>query len=167
MSDEHLQAETPQSVSPADAEPNPYQLLDNQLCFPLYAASRLVTRAYQPLLAEHGLTYPQYIILMILWEDAPCSIGHLGRRAILETNTLSPLLKTMEKQGWLTRTRSRQDERVVEINLTDKGSSLKETCSCIPQDILDQTEVPLEEAVELREKLNDLLRYLKKAADLD
>ena len=137
------------------------QLLENQLCFPLYAASRLMTRAYQPLLARFQLTYPQYIILLILWEDAPCPIGHIGTRAILETNTLSPLLKTLEKQGWITRTRSLLDERVVMVDLTNKGRSMKQECACIPQELFEQTDSTSQDLASVKAMLNQLVTQLQ------
>lgn len=137
------------------------QLLENQLCFPLYAASRLMTRAYQPLLARFQLTYPQYIILLILWEDAPCPIGHIGARAILETNTLSPLLKTLEKQGWITRTRSVLDERVVMVDLTEKGHTMKQECACIPQELYEQTDSNAEDLATVKAMLNQLVIQLQ------
>lgn len=137
------------------------QLLENQLCFPLYAASRLMTRAYQPLLARFQLTYPQYIILLILWEDAPCPIRHIGTRAILETNTLSPLLKTLEKQGWVTRTRSVLDERVVMVDLTDKGRAMKKECACIPQELFEQTDSTSQDLASVKAMLNQLVTQLQ------
>ncbi len=90
-------------------------LLEHQICFPLYAASRLLTRLYQPLLEPLGLTYPQYIVLMILWEDAPCTVSHIGERAQLASNTLTPLLKRLEQSGLVQRERSSDDERVVDL----------------------------------------------------
>jgi len=80
-------------------------LLERQLCFSLYAASRLLTRRYQPLLEPLGLTYPQYLVMLILWQDSPCGVGHIGARALLNTNTLTPLLKRLEQQGYVDRRR--------------------------------------------------------------
>lgn len=136
--------------------------LDQQLCFPLYAASRLVTRLYQPLLEPLGLTYPQYIVLMILWQDAPCAVSHIGERAQLASNTLTPLLKRLEQGGLIRRERSREDERVVNIVLTDAGLALRERCRCIPMQLLAGMEVPVEELLELKQRLDRLLGQLSR-----
>lgn len=134
--------------------------LENQLCFPLYAASRLVTRLYQPLLEPLGLTYPQYIVLMILWSDAPCTVSHIGERAQLASNTLTPLLKRLEQQGWVTRTRAREDERVVHVGLTDAGHALRERCACIPLQLLEKVGYPADEARSLKLQLDRLMHHL-------
>ena len=135
-------------------------LLENQLCFPLYATSRLMTRAYQPLLEPLGLTYPQYIVLMILWEQSPCSVKCIGEKALLNTNTLTPLLKRLEQLGYVKRTRSRKDERVVEISLTRKGAAVKEKSSCIPLSLLETMNFPLEKITQLKQLLEELMENL-------
>ncbi|KAF7598856.1 MAG: MarR family transcriptional regulator [Candidatus Dactylopiibacterium carminicum] len=134
--------------------------LDQQLCFPLYAASRLVTRLYQPLLEPLGLTYPQYIVLMILWEESPCSVSRIGERALLASNTLTPLLKRLEQQGLIVRTRSAQDERVVNIALTEAGQALRAGCACVPLRLFEQIGYPVDEALELKQHLDTLLARL-------
>ena len=138
-------------------ETQDFLLLDKQLCFPLYAASRLVTRLYQPLLAPLGITYTQYIILMILWQDAPCTISHIGKRALLNSNTLTPLLKRLEQEGFITRTRAQNDERIVNIALTPKGSTLKEKCSCIPHEMLKSIQITQDEYLSLKSTLDKLI----------
>ncbi len=143
------------------AQPPDHLLLKNQLCFPLYAASRLITRLYQPMLEPHGITYTQYIVLMILWEDAPCSISHIGGRAQLATNTLTPLLKRLEILGLLTRERDDNDERVVTIKLTRKGRHLQSECACIPEQLLARVGYPLESGRELKQQLDRLLAHLQ------
>ena len=95
--------------------------LENQICFPLYAASRLVTREYQPHLDKLGITYPQYLVLMVLWENNGLTVNDISEKLILNTNTLTPLLKRMEKQQLLSRRRDVADERKVLISLTEKG----------------------------------------------
>lgn len=137
------------------------QLLDNQLCFPLYAASRLITRLYQPLLDPLGLTYPQYIVLMILWAEAPCTVSRIGERAQLASNTLTPLLKRLEQLGYVTRERSRADERVVHIGLTEAGAALKGKCACIPAQLFDKIAYPMEDARALKQHLDTLLQHLQ------
>lgn len=106
--------------------------LGRQLCFPLYAASRKITAAYQPLLKPLHLTYTQYIVFMALWEKDDIPVGELCQKLRLDTGTLTPLLKKMENAGWLTRTRGQKDERVVFIKLTEEGRALKEKARMIP-----------------------------------
>jgi len=134
--------------------------LDRQLCFPLYAASRLVTRLYQPLLEPLGLSYPQYIVLMILWEEAPCSVSHLGSRALLNSNTLTPLLKRLEHSGYVCRSRSTIDERVVELSLTKEGKALKSVCASIPRALISSLDFPLEKAATLKSLLDEVVMHL-------
>ncbi|MDO9520336.1 MAG: MarR family transcriptional regulator [Pseudohongiella sp.] len=150
-------------VEPVD--PDRFLRLDNQLCFPLYAASRLVTRLYQPLLEPLGLTYPQYIVLLILWEDAPCTVSHIGQRAQLATNTLTPLLKRLELMDVIERTRATDDERVVNITLTRKGKSLKVKCACIPEQLFRRAGYPLEQSIALKQQLDALLKHLQHTPD--
>ena len=138
--------------------------LDHQLCFPLYAASRLVTRLYQPQLEPLGLTYPQYVVLMILWEDAPCSVSHVGERAMLNTNTLTPVLKRLQQLGYVSRTRRTDDERVMEISLTKAGLDLKRRCACVPQRLFDAIDYPERKTLELKKALGEFIDALKVAA---
>lgn len=135
-------------------------LLQNQICFPLYAASRLVTRLYQPMLEPLGLTYPQYIVLLILWEDGASTVSHIGKRAQLATNTLTPLLKRLETMGVLTRQRSDKDERVVNIALTDAGEALRQQCACIPMELFKQVGYPLDDSLALKRQLDSFLGHL-------
>lgn len=138
--------------------------IDRQLCFPLYAASRLMTRAYQPLLAPLGLTYPQYIVLLVLWEDAPCTVCHIGERSLLNSNTLTPLLKRLEKAGYVSRTRCTSDERSVEIALTKAGVALEEECIHIPKRLSKAIAYPASRARALKSELIVLLAALAKGA---
>ncbi len=111
----------------------PEQLkLDNQLCFRLYTASRLLSQAYHPLLSEHGLTYPQYLVLLVLWEKDAIGVNDIAKRLYLETNTVTPLLQRMEKEGILVRTRGTQDARQMIVTLTSKGKSLQKKLSGVP-----------------------------------
>lgn len=110
--------------------------LENQICFPIYSVSRLITKAYKPYLDKLGLTYPQYLVLLVLWEEDTISVKKIGQKLLLNTNTLSPLIKRMEQSELLTRTRSKDDERTVLISLSDKGEKLKKEASSIPQDLL-------------------------------
>ena len=109
--------------------------LDNQICFRLYTASRLITQAYHPLLAAQGLTYPQYLVMMVLWEKDEQPVNDIAKRLLLETNTVTPLLKRMEAEGFLTRTRGCEDARQMIVKLTKKGRDLQETIADVPETI--------------------------------
>jgi len=138
--------------------------LSNQFCFPVYAASRLITRAYQPLLETLGVTYPQYLVLMILWENNHVSVNEIAHQLILNTNTVTPLLKRMENQGLITRTRSESDERKIIISLSDKGLKLRDQAVEIPQKLMQQLDTEqwdINEIIELRDKLNRLISAIR------
>ena len=109
--------------------------LDNQLCFRLYTASRLLTQAYHPLLSEQGLTYPQYLVLMVLWEKDAQPVNDIAKRLMLETNTVTPLLKRMEMQGILTRSKGSTDARQVIVTLTPKGHNLQNLLDDVPMKV--------------------------------
>lgn len=137
--------------------------LENQVCFPLYAASRLVTRMYQPLLEALDITYPQYLILLVLWEEDHQPVKVIGEKLLLESNTLTPLLKRMESKGILRRKRSDADERIVLINLTDSGRAMKEEALCIPGELVKEMpdNFSAEKLVQLREDLKALILLMK------
>ena len=107
-------------------------LLDNQLCFRLYTASRLLTQAYHPLLSQQGLTYPQYLVLLVLWEKDAQPVNDIAKRLFLETNTVTPLLQRMEKEGILTRTKGKKDARQMIVSLTRKGKDLQNKLAEVP-----------------------------------
>lgn len=130
--------------------------LDNQLCFALYAASGLVTRAYRPLLEPLGLTYPQYLAMMALWETSPQTVGALGRRLSLDSGTLTPLFKRLESAGLVIRERDPEDQRRVLITLTKAGAALKVRAADIPWTVLCQLPLPPAEAVALKATLTRL-----------
>ena len=134
--------------------------LDRQLCFPLYAASRAVIRLYHPALSSLDLTYTQYITMMALWEGAPMSVKELGKRLYLDTGTLTPLLKAMEKKGLISRARSREDERYVLINLTAAGESLRDQAIRVPAEIGSCVRLEPERARELYTLLYELLENI-------
>ena len=123
--------------TPAPSAPVGSLLLDEQLCFALYAASRAVTQLYRPLLAEVGLTYPQYLVMLVLWERREVTIGELATLLALDYGTLSPLLKRLQATGLVARRRRADDERVIDITLTPAGAELKIRASAIPQLIVD------------------------------
>lgn len=144
----------------------PKQLrLDNQVCFPLYVASRLVIQQYQPLLHQLGVTYPQYLVLLVLWEHQKLNVGQIKELLFLDTNTLTPLLKRMEKSELLTRQRSKKDERVTEIHLTEKGQQLQGEAAAIPAEVFQQVNCALpshSKLGELKELLQQMNQNLKK-----
>ena len=107
-------------------------LLDNQLCFRLYTASRLLTQAYHPLLSAQGLTYPQYLVLLVLWEKDAQPVNDIAKRLLLETNTVTPLLKRMEAEGILTRRKGEKDARQMIVSLTPKGKNLQKELKDVP-----------------------------------
>ena len=111
--------------------------LENQLCFPLYAASRKVVSAYTPYLKELGITYTQYIVMMVLWEEDDVTVGEIGRRLHLDNGTISPLLRKLEKKDLVRRQRNEGDERVVNIQLTEQGREMRDRALEIPQAVSD------------------------------
>ena len=131
--------------------------LANQLCFPLYAAARHVTGLYTPWLKPLGLTYTQYIVFLVLWEKDGISVTEIGEKLMLDNGTLSPLLKKMEQAGYVARRRSREDDRVVEITLTEKGRVLQEKAKDIPGHVARCIDLPPEKARTLYELLYELL----------
>lgn len=109
--------------------------LDHQICFPLYAAARKVTARYTPLFKELGITYTQYIVFMALWEQDDQTVSEICTKLYLDSGTLTPLLKKMEEKGWLKRARSKEDERIVRITLTEQGWAMREKCLNIPSSV--------------------------------
>lgn len=139
--------------------------LENQLCFPVYAASRLITRAYQPSLDELEITYPQYLVLLVLWEKNEQAVKAIAKKLILKTNTITPLLKRMEKQDLIIRKRSEEDERKVIIKLSEKGQKLKEKAANVPEHLYSQlleNELDLDDLLKLKEKLDSIITTLSK-----
>ena len=131
--------------------------LDNQLCFPIYAASREVIKQYHPCLTDLNLTYTQYLVMMVLWENAPVTEKEMGRRLHLDSGTLTPVLKSLEGKGFIERTRSKEDERVVCVYLTDEGSALENRAVGIPALISDTIPLTAEERETLRALLGKIL----------
>ncbi|WNG28382.1 MarR family transcriptional regulator [Cystobacter fuscus] len=137
--------------------------LDDQLCFALHAASRAMTGAYQPLLEELGVTYPQYLVLMALWEEDGARVSRLGERLYLDSATLTPLLKRLESRGLVERRRSHVDERVVEVFLTPEGKGLEQRALELFPQLACKTRLSLGELVRLRDTLKKLTRTLHEA----
>lgn len=139
-------------------------LLDNQLCFRLYSASKSLTSAYDPLLKPLDLTYPQYLAMMVLWERDGISVSEIGERLNLDSGTLSPLLKKLESKLLLERIRSENDERMVTIELTSKGRDLKKKVQKIPTTMICKIDMNEKEINDLAKKLDDLLASLRSYA---
>lgn len=138
-------------------------LLDNQLCFSLYAASRAMTAAYTPLLEPLGLTYPQYLVLLVLWEGDGISVKQLGERLQLDSGTLTPVLAKLDARGLVKRERDDADARVVRVTLTATGRALKQKAKKIPQRLVCQFGITLPAIARLRDELNGLTHHLRAA----
>jgi DNA-binding MarR family transcriptional regulator len=134
--------------------------LDNQLCFALYAASHAIKKAYRPLLDELGLTYPQYLILMVLWSENALKVSAIGQRLHLDSGTLTPVLKRLETTGLVKRARRLQDEREVEISLTPEGQALRARALDVRHDVACRLKMSESEAASLRDELKSLIATL-------
>ena len=134
--------------------------LDHQLCFPLYAASREVIKLYHTPLGKLGLTYTQYITMMVLWEEKEITVKDLGKRLYLDSGTLTPVLKTLEKDGYITRTRSSEDERVLVVKITKKGEQLKDQVVDIPKEIGSCVSLSEQDAKDLYRILYSILNTI-------
>jgi MarR family transcriptional regulator, organic hydroperoxide resistance regulator len=144
---------------------SPSLLLDEQLCFALYAASRRMTAAYRPLLEALALTYPQYLVMLVLWERDGVTVRELGARLQLDSGTLTPLLKRLEQAGLLARRRRQSDEREVEISLTDAGHKLQERAADIPRCLAKRLCMSVDAFVTLRDELKSLAAQLAASSD--
>lgn len=151
----------PRGVTPP---PSSHLALDNQLCFAVYSASRAITRAYGPLLADLGLTYPQYLTMLALWEaDGDLSVGDISARLRLDSGTVTPLLKRLEHVGLVTRERDAQDERRVLVRLSPAGDALRERAATVPGRIFAQLGMAPAELVRLRDELTRIVGTLDEA----
>ncbi|MGG2095251.1 MarR family transcriptional regulator [Bacillus sp. S13(2024)] len=139
--------------------------LDNQLCFSIYACSREVTRFYRPYLEEMGITYPQYITLLVLWEQDGITVKEIGERLFLDSGTLTPMLKRMEGLQLVKRVRSKKDERKVCIELTEQGFALKEKACSLPQTMASHLGITTEDYTTLLIQLNKLIEAMKTIND--
>jgi DNA-binding MarR family transcriptional regulator len=137
--------------------------LEDQVCFALYSASRAVTGRYRPILDELGLTYPQYLVMLVLWEQRSSSVKELSAALRLDSGTLSPLLKRMETNGLVRRQRRLDDERGVEITLTERGEALRRRARSVPERLLCALDLPREELATLRETLRRVTAALERA----
>lgn len=134
--------------------------LENQLCFPLYAASKEIVRHYKPFLDKLDMTYTQYIAMMVLWEHKKLTVKELGEYLYLDSGTLTPLLKTMEKKGWVARNRSKKDERVLNVTITKQGEALREQAISVPEQMAGCVHLKQEEIAQLYQLLYKILDNL-------
>lgn len=144
--------------------------LENQLCFPLYAASRMTTKIYAPLLKALDLTYPQYLVMLVLWQHGEQTVNQIGSRLYLESNTLTPLLKRLEQKGLISRRRSSQDERSVLVQLTETGAQLKAQAQEIPKTIIESfndSRLTEPEVLQFQKTLFKLVEILSERAERD
>ncbi|MBK1895818.1 MarR family winged helix-turn-helix transcriptional regulator [Chryseobacterium paridis] len=136
--------------------------LENQICFPLYAIAKEITGLYRPFLDELDITYPQYLVMMVLWEQDGLPVTHIGERLLLDSGTLTPLLKRLETKGFISRNRKKEDERVVQVFLTEKGKMLKENACSVPDKIMKKIDVLPEDLLELKNSINKILSKIEK-----
>ncbi|WP_046245741.1 MarR family winged helix-turn-helix transcriptional regulator [Hymenobacter terrenus] len=139
---------------------NPLLKLDNQLCFSVYALSRLITKAYQPLLESLDVTYPQYLVLLLLWEHDALTVKQLGEKLLLDSGTLTPLLKRMEQRQWLSRRRDLRDERSVVVELQPAARALQLKAHEIPVQLAEKMQMTIPEIDALRTQLRQLITLL-------
>ncbi|AOR33966.1 MarR family transcriptional regulator [Streptomyces fodineus] len=151
------------TASPATADAD-WLRLDRQICFSLHAASRAFNGVYRVILKDLGLTYPQYLVMMVLWEQGELPVKKLGEHLRLDSGTLSPLVKRLEAAGLVHRERSAEDERSVRVRLTEEGTALRERALEVPRRIMGATGFALEEIAALRERLDQLTTALDAAA---
>lgn len=135
--------------------------LENQLCFSIYAASRAITKIYRPFLDKLGITYPQYLVLLVLWECESISLKDLGNKLYLDSGTLTPLLKRLESMELLKRERSKEDERVLCVSITEKGLEMKQEAVKVPECILGTMNADLAFLANLKSEVDKLLKDLK------
>ena len=136
--------------------------LENQICFPLYAASREVIKQYRPYLDALDITYTQYIAMMVFWEEKALSVKELGKKLFLDSGTLTPVLKSLESKGYVLRSRSKEDERVLIVEITPRGEELKERALSIPKKVAGCVKLDAEEAMQLYRLLYKVLGALEK-----
>ena len=140
--------------------------LDNQLCFALYAATNALTRAYRGPLGRLGLTYPQYLVMVVMWERGAQTVKSLADALQLDSSTLTPLLKRLQAAGWVSRDRDADDERVVRISLTAEGRALRRPVAAIQKDVACRTRLPEADFIDLRGRLHDLVETMAGTEDV-
>jgi MarR family transcriptional regulator, organic hydroperoxide resistance regulator len=134
--------------------------LDNQICFPLYALSREVIKLYQPILSKHNLTYTQYIAMLVMWEEEKINFKQLGQRLHLDSGTLTPVVKKLESMGLITKYRNKDDDRVVTVELTEKGKLLKDDILEVPDTVFCNFKGDAESLIMFKKQLDELLKII-------
>jgi len=134
--------------------------LDNQICFPVYALSKEIINRYRSLLDKLDVTYPQYLVLLVLWEHREQSVSQLGEKLYLDSGTLTPLLKRLEQKKLVIRERSKEDERIVKIKLTPEGENLQKIAANVPKQLFEDMKVPQEELMQLKKTIEKILTTL-------
>lgn len=151
----------PKKARPAPSAPDEETLkLSNQICFPLYAASRMIVNAYRPLLSVLGVTYPQYLVMLVLWEEDGLNVSTIGERLHLDSGTVTPVLKRMELQGLIVRRRMERDDRIVNNWLTPEGRALKKRAAKVPGQLLCDAKLSMEELPPMRAACDRLIEAL-------
>ena len=135
--------------------------LENQICFPLYVIAKEITGLYRPFLDEIDITYPQYLVMMVLWENDGLAVNHIGEKLFLDSGTLTPLLKRLETKGIISRKRKKEDERVVEVFLTESGRQLQQKACEIPKKIQNKIGVETEDLLHLKETILKILNKIE------
>lgn len=136
--------------------------LENQVCFPVYALAKEIINQYRTFLDQLGLTYPQYLVMLVLWEHKEQTVNQIGEKLRLDSGTLTPLLKRLEQKGIVSRSRSTRDERVVNITLTEVGEELKVRAKHLPESLMASMQVPIEELKALKESVEKILDIIHK-----
>lgn len=136
--------------------------LGNQLCFPLYVIAKEITGLYRPLLEELDITYPQYLVMMVLWEHQRLTVNQIGEKLFLDSGTITPILKRLEAKSYIVRQRKIEDERVVEISLTDEGERLQDKACLIPEKMNDRLNLSETDVQELKQAISKLLDKINK-----
>jgi len=136
--------------------------LENQICFPLYVIAKEITGLYRPFLDELDITYPQYLVMMVLWENDGLTVSHIGDQLFLDSGTLTPLLKRLEAKGFIVRKRNKEDERVVEAFLSESGRELQAKACEIPGKILQKIDMEPGDLLQLKENIQKIVSKIKK-----
>ncbi|PJJ66191.1 MarR family winged helix-turn-helix transcriptional regulator [Chryseobacterium geocarposphaerae] len=136
--------------------------LKNQICFPLYVIAKEITGLYRPFLDELDITYPQYLVMMVLWENDGLAVNSIGEKLYLDSGTLTPLLKRLEAKGFIQRKRKKEDERVVEVFITESGKALQQKACEIPEKIHSKIDVTKEDWIALKESVQKILNKIEK-----
>jgi MarR family transcriptional regulator, organic hydroperoxide resistance regulator len=135
--------------------------LDNQVCFPVYSLAKEIVNQYRPLLEEMDVTYPQYLVMLVLWEHQEQTVSQIGEKLNLDSGTLTPLLKRLEQKDLVNRARSAEDERVVKVKLTEQGKALREKAASVPKELAKSMKASVAELIQLKNLIDNILSNIK------